>query len=179
MIQATQHPKAPNRLTLGRLGSAALALGGLAGSLALMGTAGASSSMTVSTTKNASFGTILVVSGRTVYTVKPSKTACTGACLQVWPEVLLPKGVKHAKAGSGVSASKLGTVKRSGGALQVTYGGKALYWFSGDTSSGQATGNVTDAWGKWSSVATKGVHASSGSGSGSGGSSSGTGGASF
>jgi predicted lipoprotein with Yx(FWY)xxD motif len=179
MIQAAQNTEATQRRSLGRIAGAAFALGGLAGSLALSGTAGATSSMTVSTTKNASLGTILVVSGRTVYTVKPSRTACTGACLQVWPEVLLPKGVKHAKAGSGVSASKLGTVKRSGGALQVTYGGKALYWFSGDTGAGQVTGNVTDAWGKWSSVATKGAHASSGSGSGSGGSSSGTGGASF
>ena len=59
-------------------------------------------------------GTILV-SGKTVYTLKPSKTACSTACLKIWPALMLPKGVTKATAGKGVSASKLGTVKRSGG----------------------------------------------------------------
>ena len=52
---------------------------------------------------------------------------------------MLPKGVTKATAGTGVSASKLGTVTRSGGVLQVTYGGKPLYWFVGDTAAGQVT----------------------------------------
>jgi predicted lipoprotein with Yx(FWY)xxD motif len=63
-----------------------------------------------------------------------------------------------------VSSSKLGTKSIAGGLRQVTYGGKPLYWFSGDTSNGQVNGNVTDMWGKWSAVVT------SKSGSGSGGS---------
>jgi predicted lipoprotein with Yx(FWY)xxD motif len=50
---------------------------------------------------------------------------------------VLPKGVKKATAGSGVSASKLGTKTISGGVRQVTYGGKPLYWFSGDTGPGR------------------------------------------
>ncbi len=54
-----------------------------------------------------------------------------------------------------MNAAKLGTVTRSGGVLQVTYGGKPLYWFVGDTSAGQVNGNVTDKWGKWSAVVTK------------------------
>jgi len=90
--------------------------------------------------------------------------------------------VTKATAGTGVSASKLGTVKRSGGALQVTYSGKPLYWFSGDTGAGQVHGNVTDTWGKWSDVVTaKSASSSSGSGStsGSGGSTAGSGGVSF
>jgi hypothetical protein len=62
--------------------------------------------------------------------------------------------VTNAAAGSGVNAAKLGTVKRAGGRLQVTYAGKALYWFSFDTASGQVKGNVSDTWGKWSDVAT-------------------------
>ena len=53
-----------------------------------------------------------------------------------------------------MSAAKLGTVKVAGGALQVTYSGKALYWFIGDKAPGQVNGNVTDTWGKWSDVAT-------------------------
>jgi hypothetical protein len=68
--------------------------------------------------------------------------------------LLLPKGVTSATAGKGVSAAKLGTVVRSGGALQVTYAGKPLYWYVLDTAPGQVKGNVTDTWGKWSDVAT-------------------------
>jgi predicted lipoprotein with Yx(FWY)xxD motif len=131
----------------------------------------------VSATKSGQLGTILV-SGNTLYTLRASATPCTALCLTIWPELLLPKGVTKAKAGTGVSASKLGTVKRAHGALQVTYAGKALYWFSGDTAAGQVNGNVTDAWGKWSDVVTAKA-AGSGSGSGSGGSTAGSGGASF
>jgi predicted lipoprotein with Yx(FWY)xxD motif len=159
-----------------------LAIGGLSLSAVAAGTAGAATRVVVSATKSGQLGTILV-SGNTLYTLKASSTACTALCLQIWPELLLPKGVTKAKAGTGVSASKLGTVKRAHGALQVTYAGKALYWFSGDTSAGQVNGNVTDAWGKWSDVVTAKAagsgSAGSGAGSGSGGSTAGSGGASF
>jgi predicted lipoprotein with Yx(FWY)xxD motif len=148
------HPVARGAFT------ALLAVGGLAAS-AIVATsaeagAGAASgsrgkSVFVTTSKNAIYGTILV-SGTAVYTVKAAKTSCGTTCLKVWPEVLLPKGVKKAKAGTGVAAGKLGTVKRRGGALQVTYNGKALYWFSGDTRSGQVKGNIKDKWGAWSVV---------------------------
>jgi len=132
----------------------------------------------VSTTKNAKYGTILV-SGNTVYTLKASKTACGAKCLKTWPELLLPKGVTSATAGPGVNAANLGTVKGQGGALQVTYGGKPLYWFSKDSGPGQVKGNVKDKWGAWSVVVTaRPAGSSSNSGSGSGGSA-GTGGVSF
>jgi len=121
----------------------------------------ATKSVVISTAKNSKYGTILV-SGHTLYTLKPNGTACTAKCLTIWPEVLLPKGVKNAKAGTGVSTAKLGTVKRAGGALQVTYSGKALYWFFKDTAAGQVKGVGTDTWGKWSVVVTK--KPSSGSG---------------
>ena len=174
MNQPTHHPDSSRRIRLGRMAGAAAAVGGLSAGL-LAGTAGAASSVVVSTTKNPTLGTILV-SGKTVYTLKASKTACKTACLKIWPELLLPKGVTKAKAGSGVNAAKLGTIKRSNGALQVTYGGKPLYWFIGDTGHGQVHGVLTDAWGKWSAVVT--VKPSSSSSSGTGGSTAGTGGSS-
>ena len=111
-------------------------------------------SVVISTAKNSKYGTILV-SGHTLYTLKPSKVACGAKCLKIWPEVLLPKGVTKATAGTGVSAAKLGTVKRAGGALQVTYSGKALYKFFEDTAAGQVKGVSTDTWGKWSVVVTE------------------------
>lgn len=183
MKHGTQEPSSTHKVPLGRLAGAVVALGGLSGVILAEGTAGAATSVAVSTTKNPTLGTILV-SGKTVYTLKASKTACSTQCLKIWPALMLPKGVTKATAGMGVSASKLGTVKRSGGALQVTYSGKPLYFFVGDASAGQVNGNITDTWGKWSDVVTvKSAQASSGagtsSGSSSGGSTAGTGGVSF
>ena len=184
METAKQTKRMGRRSSWLRLATAAFAVGGFSASVLIANDAGAatrssSKRVLVSTTKTAKFGTILM-SGKTLYTLKPSSMACDAACLQVWPELVLPKGVTKAKAGSGVTASKLGTVKRSGGVLQVTYSGKALYWFSGDSGPGQVNGNVSDAWGKWSDVATKAATSKSSSGgSSSGGSSSGSGGAGF
>lgn len=157
-MQSMRQPKTNPLIPLGRLAVAALAVGGVSASVFVVSDAGAQTNRTarsvvVSSVKTGQFGKILV-SGKTLYTLRASKTACTAACRKVWPELVLPKGVTKAKAGSGVSASKLGTVKRKGGVRQVTYNGKALYWFSGDTSTGQVNGNVTDMWGKWSVVVT-------------------------
>src|ERR1700733_16038582 len=143
MNHGAQDLSSTRKIPLGRLAGAIVALGGLSGLVVAEGTAGAATSVVVSTTKTPSQGTILV-SGKTVYTVKASKTACSTQCLKIWPALMLPKGVTKATAGTGVSASKLGTIKRSGGALQVTYSGKPLYYFVGDTAAGQVNGNITD-----------------------------------
>ena len=182
MEKTMQHRSTVSRIAVGRAGFGALALAALSVSTVVVGSAGAqvkgaNKTVVVSIVKSAKYGKILV-SGKTLYTVKASKTACTAECVKIWPELLLPKGVTKATAGAGVNASKLGTVKRPGGVFQVTYSGKPLYWFAGDTSAGQVTGNISDLWGKWSDVTTAKPTASS-SGSGSGGSSSGTGGSGF
>jgi predicted lipoprotein with Yx(FWY)xxD motif len=145
--QGTNHPIPVRRAVV------ALAVGGMSTAVWAVGTAGAVTSPTkpvvVSTARYARFGTILV-SGKTLYTLQASRTPCGSLCIRTWPELLLPKGVAKATAGRGVTASKLGTVMRANGARQVTYGGKPLYWFSGDRSAGQVNGNITDTWGKWS-----------------------------
>jgi predicted lipoprotein with Yx(FWY)xxD motif len=162
MEQSKQHRNTSHRTSVGQMAAAALALGGLAASILPAGTAAAATvhaattatkSVVISALKTKKFGTVLV-DGNTLYSVKPSKLGCGTACHKIWPPVLLPKGVTKATAGAGVSASKLGTVKVAGGALQVTYSGLALYWFSEDKAHGQVNGNVTDLWGKWSDVAT-------------------------
>jgi predicted lipoprotein with Yx(FWY)xxD motif len=154
----------------------ALAISGIAIPLVAVNTAGAATKSVVISTTKTSNGAKVLVSGNTLYTLKASSTPCAATCLKVWPALVLPKGASKATAGSSVSASKLGTKKLSGGILQVTYSGKPLYLFSGDTASGQANGNVTDKWGKWSDVtAKKAASTSSSGGSSSGGSSSGGG----
>jgi predicted lipoprotein with Yx(FWY)xxD motif len=176
MKPMNERPITPHRVPLGRLAIAAMALGGLSASAFAVSTASAAGSkVVVSTAKNAKLGTVLV-SGKTLYILKkPSKTACTAACLKVWPALVLPKGTAKATAGSGVSASKLGSVTRSG-VHQVTYSGKALYTFVGDSGPGQANGDVTDKWGTWSAVVTA---KSKASGSNSTATTAGSGGAGF
>ena len=162
--QAIETMETSRRVPLLRMVGAALAAGGLSAAVVVVDTASAATRTVVTTAKTSKYGTILV-SGKTVYTLKASNVACGSKCLKVWPALLLPKGVTMPSAGPGVSAAKLGTMAAGRGALQVTYAGKPLYWFIGDTAPGQAHGNITDKWGKWSVVVTvKPSHASSGSG---------------
>ena len=70
---------------------------------------------------------------------KPTKSTCYGTCAAYWP----PLTTLSPPAGSGLSGA-LGTVKRSGGTLQVTYNGHPLYTYVGDSAPGQANGNKVD-----------------------------------
>jgi len=102
----------------------------------------------VVTAKSSSLGTFLVDSkGRTLYlwdADKGSMSTCNGACTSEWP----PLTTKVApKAGTGVKASLLGTSKRSDGTLEVTYAGHPLYYFAGDSSAGQTTGQGNGSFG--------------------------------
>ena len=160
MEQTKQNRGAARRSSVGHVVAAVVAAGGLSASLFAASAAPASAATghmakgaIISTLKTKRYGTVLV-SGDTLYNLKPSKTPCAAACQKVWPEDMMPKGVEKATAGPGVSAAKLGTVKGAGGALQVTYAGKPLYWFIGDKAPGQVNGNVTDVWGTWSDVGT-------------------------
>ncbi len=110
-------------------------------------------------------GTVLVDSnGLTLYELASENGGtimCTGSCATSWPPLLLPAGMSSATAGSGVSASKLGTISRPDGGTQVTYAGMPLYLFVSDQGAGQATGQ---------GIAGFHVATPSGSGSSSGGS---------
>jgi predicted lipoprotein with Yx(FWY)xxD motif len=106
----------------------------------------------VSIAQDPKLGAILVAR-HTVYTVTPSKQACTEACQKVWRPVLLPHGVKHATAGMGIDVAELGTARAAHHARQITYAGKRLYWFTKDTAPRQTHGVTTNKWGTWSTVA--------------------------
>jgi len=85
--------------------------------------------------------------GLTLYMYAPDRqgrSRCYGFCARQWPPVMLPRGVTRPKAGPGVRASLLGTVRRANGQLQETYGGWPLYLWIGDTAPGQATGQADD-----------------------------------
>lgn len=115
----------------------------------------------VETTVISPLGTVLVDGqGLTLYLFEPdhqSVPTCTGSCAAAWPPLLLPAGVSLARPGPGVRTALLGTVRRPGGALQLTYNRWPLYRWVGDTRPGVATGQALDNFGgSWYVVAPDG-----------------------
>jgi predicted lipoprotein with Yx(FWY)xxD motif len=100
--------------------------------------------------------------GMTLYVLtseQGGKITCTddSGCTKVWPDNELPKGVTSATAGTGVDASKLGTVKNAAGDNYVSYGGYPLYTFSHDSGPGTANGQgIVSFGGTWETMATSG-----------------------
>jgi len=85
--------------------------------------------------------------GRSLYLFEADtngRSTCDGACATQWPP-LLTTGTPQ--AGSGVAASMLGTVERSGGVQQVTYNKHPLYLFIEDTAAGNVNGQGVNAFG--------------------------------
>jgi predicted lipoprotein with Yx(FWY)xxD motif len=75
----------------------------------------------------------------------PGVSVCEGDCLTAWPPVTVPAGNTVA-AGEGVPGV-LGTITGTDGSTQVTYDGRPLYYWQGDTEPGQTTGHgVNDIW---------------------------------
>lgn len=84
--------------------------------------------------------------GRTLYSLSAETKGrfyCTGACLSSWRPLLVPAGVKP------TGPVKLGTVKRPNGKIQVTFKGRPLYRFYGDTKNGEANGEGIKDVGTW------------------------------
>ena len=114
--------------------------------------AGASASGgTVITTAKSSAGTVLTNgSGKAVYVWAKDTgdmSNCNGACAGAWPPVTT---TGTATASGGAVASDIGTITRSDGTKQVTYDGHPLYYFSGDSGPGMASGQGSDGFGaKW------------------------------
>jgi predicted lipoprotein with Yx(FWY)xxD motif len=134
-------------------GSSSSSAAAPASSAASGAAAGGSSSSggTVITTATASGDTFLTNgSGRAVYlwvADAGDKSTCSGACAGAWPPVTASGAVT---ASGSAKASDLGSITRSDGTKQVTYDGHPLYYFSGDSGAGTATGQGSDSFGaKW------------------------------
>jgi predicted lipoprotein with Yx(FWY)xxD motif len=84
--------------------------------------------------------------GHTLYSLsveKHGKFICTGSCLSVWHPLVVPAGVKP------TGPVALGTVKRPEGSTQVTFKGRPLYSFSGDSKKGDDNGEGIMDVGTW------------------------------
>jgi hypothetical protein len=87
-------------------------------------------------------------------------STCDGACAGAWPPVTT---TATATASGSAKASDIGTITRSDGTKQVTYDGHPLYYFSGDSGPGTATGQGSDGFGaKWWLVAPTGSDVTAG-----------------
>lgn len=85
--------------------------------------------------------------GRTLYlftTDDQGASTCVDGCAENWPPLLAAGDVTVAED---LDASLVGSVERSDGSSQVTYGGWPLYTFVRDTEPGATTGQgVNDVW---------------------------------
>ena len=85
--------------------------------------------------------------GKTLYLYTPdtsSASSCYGKCIANWP-AFVTNGAPQ--AGTGATASMLGTSPRTDGTTQVTYNGHPLYLFKGDKSAGDTSGQgKLDTW---------------------------------
>jgi len=103
-------------------------------------------------------GAVLVdAQGRTLYLFDgdpPGQSACSAACAAIWPP-LTTKGPPA--TGQGAIRSELGSTRRSGGILQVTYHGHPLYLYLGDSGAGQTTGEGVNQFGaQWWAISAAG-----------------------
>jgi predicted lipoprotein with Yx(FWY)xxD motif len=121
-------------------------LAALAIAATAMASGGSSAPVTVISTKQ--FGKVLATKGHlALYTwnkEKDKKVHCTGACATTWPPITLPKGTKLA-AHLAHAMGTFGTIVRPDGSTQLTYNGRPVYTFHGDTPT-KILCNGVDGW---------------------------------
>jgi predicted lipoprotein with Yx(FWY)xxD motif len=124
------------------------------------------SSGTALAVRSTSLGKILTDGrGFTVYAFdadKGTKSACTGACATAWPPVPATGTTPH--VGAGVTQSLVGQATRADGSRQLTYNGRPLYLFQGDSAAGDTNGDGSTAFGaRWDALKASGEDATGGS----------------
>jgi predicted lipoprotein with Yx(FWY)xxD motif len=77
---------------------------------------------------------------------RAGKARCYGSCAVAWPPVLT-KG--RPTAGAGARRGLLGTTRRADGKLQVTYDGRPLYRYVGDSPGVILCQDVAEFGGTW------------------------------
>ena len=86
------------------------------------------------TLRRSEFGRVIFASNdRALYVFSADhggKSACYGACASAWPPLL---ATEAPKVSAGLNAGLLGSTRRIDGTMQLTYGGRPLYSYTGDT----------------------------------------------
>jgi predicted lipoprotein with Yx(FWY)xxD motif len=116
--------------------------------------AGRASKRVAKQAENTTLGrTVLTTTkGRTLYSLSAETNGrfiCTGACAaSTWHPLVVPSGVKP------TGPVKLGTIERPEGKTQVTFKGRPLYSFSGDSKTGDVNGEGIKDVGTWHAATT-------------------------
>lgn len=108
--------------------------------------------------KESQHGTVLFdANGQVVYLFendRRNRSNCTSDdCVEAWPPVLTRQ---PPSAGVGVDARLLGTIRRGGGGLQVTYDGRPLYFYEHEQPGEIKCHNVELNGGLWWVVTPRG-----------------------
>jgi predicted lipoprotein with Yx(FWY)xxD motif len=153
-------------LTTGAALATAVAIAACGGS----GSSAAKGSDTTVSARTVNGASVLVDSaGKALYAPaqeKGGKIMCTGSCTSIWMPLTIASGKP-------TGPGNLGTVKRPGGKLQVTAGGRPLYTFAQD-QTGTVNGNgANDMFGgrsfTWHVITSKGTPKAASSSGGTGG----------
>jgi predicted lipoprotein with Yx(FWY)xxD motif len=112
-------------------------------------TSGTSAGVATISVAHSNLGSILIAGPKqkTVYLFAADKSpmsTCSSACAEVWPPVTTTGAPK---AAGGANAADLGTITRSDGTKQVTYKGHPLYYYVGDGTSGETSGQGINSFG--------------------------------
>ena len=102
------------------------------------------------TVKSSRFGKVLF-DGRGyvlyAFTRDGRRSTCYAACAKAWPVYYAKAGLV---AGTGVKRALLATTPRRDGRRQITYAGRPLYYWAGDTKPGRiGCQNATEFGGTW------------------------------
>jgi predicted lipoprotein with Yx(FWY)xxD motif len=107
--------------------------------------------------RETAYGRILVNGqGRTLYRFGSDGrrlSRCDGACARTWPPFIV-RGLP--RRGDGVKARLLGTIRRPNGKLQLTYGGRPLYFYAHEEARQVLCQNVFEFGGLWLVVDSQG-----------------------
>lgn len=140
---------------------------GASGTPAVPASPSANAKVTISAASVPGAGTVLVNGdGMTLYVLTSEAgghVTCTDsemsngtACTTVWPDSELLAGMTAGIAGSGISASMLGTATGPTGDKYVTYAGYPLYTFARDTPGTAKGEGITSFGGTWDVVSPAG-----------------------
>lgn len=94
---------------------------------------------------------LTTVKGRTLYSLSAEtggKFICTGSCLSAWRPLIVARTVQA------TGPVHLAQVERPDGRIQVTYKGRPLYTFSGDSKAGDVNGEGIKDVGTWRAAVT-------------------------
>jgi predicted lipoprotein with Yx(FWY)xxD motif len=74
----------------------------------------------------------------------PGKSTCSGPCIDLWPPVSLPQGMKLS---GNLRDSDFGTIVREDGTRQSTFRGYPLHYYSLDRTAGDTKGQgILNQW---------------------------------